>query len=399
MSERIDVPALPRPWSDGRARAFDAAFTTVLLLPVLVLAFTSTGRSATLLSFIEIVPLLMRRVQPAGCFYTVTAASALQLALIDHPIWGQVALPVAVYAVAAYENQATARVALVASVVAGVLGPVDWVVGDGLPAQTLFLWFSTTILVLVTPWALGSKVKAQRAYVAEVAARSEQLEREAALKADLASAEQRVQVTREIQDVVTHGLGTMVMHADGARYSVTSHPDEAVHALESIADTGRDCLAETRRALDRLETEDVDPDAVAQPGLDDVRSLVEHARDSGMRLTADIAEHTSKVPAGTGLTAYRIVQEALSNVRKHAGPAADVHVSVRLIGSDLVVEILDDGTGADATLEQMHGAGRGLAGMRERVSVHGGHLEAGPRTGGGFAVRARLPLMVHEPQA
>jgi signal transduction histidine kinase len=346
MSERIDVPALPRPWSDGRARAVDVALTTVLLLPVLVLAFTKADRSATLLSFIEIVPLLVRRVQPAACFYTVTAASALQLALLDHPIWGQVALPIAVYAVAAYENRATARVALVASLVAGVLGPVDWVVGDGQPAQTLFLWFSTSILVLLAPWALGSMVKAERAYAAEVTARAEQLEREAALKADLAEA--RRALDGEEQDTIDTG-----------------------------ADTG----------------------AVPQPGLDDVPSLVEHARESGVRLTADLAERLSQVPAGTGLTAYRIVQEALVNVRKHAGPAADVHVSVRQIGNDLVVEVVDDGLGADAGLAQLHGAGRGLAGMHERVSVHGGYLEAGPRPGGGFAVRARLPLPAYEPRA
>jgi len=336
MTERIDVPALPRAWSNGRSRAFDAALTTVLLLPVLVFPFTAVHRSTTLLSFIEIAPLLMRRVQPAGCFYTVTAATALQLALVDTPIWGQVAMPLALFAVAAYENASAARVALVAGLIAGVLAPLDWVAGEGMSAQQVVLGFSTAILLVVASWALGSMVKGQRAYAAEVLAGAERLEREAALKADL---------------------------------------DEA------------------RRALERLETEETEPDAVPQPGLDDVRPLVERARESGMRVTADIAEQTAKVPAGTGLTAYRIVQEALSNVRKHAGAAADVHVSVRLIGNDLVVEVLDDGHGVDATVEQMQGTGRGLAGLRERVSMHSGHLEAGPRPGGGFAVRARLPML------
>ena len=342
MSERIDVPALPRPRSGGRSRAFDAALTTVLLLPVLVFPFTSVHRSTTLMSFIEIVPLLMRRVQPAGCFYTVTAATALQLALVDTPIWGQVAMPVAVYAVAAYENAATTRVALVASLVAGVVGPLDWVVGEGMPAQQVFLWFSTSILLLVAAWALGSMAKAQRAYAMEVRTGAERLEREVALKAD---------------------------------------------------------LAEARRALEGPGGDAAEPEAVAQPGLEDVRSLVEQARESGMRVTADLAEQTSTVSAGTGLTAYRIVQEALFNVRKHAGAAADVHVSVRLIGSDLVVEILDDGFGADTPWEQMPSTGRGLGAMRERVDTHGGHLEAGPRPGGGFEVRARLPLLAREPQA
>lgn len=342
MTDRIDVPALPRPRSGGRSRAFDAALTTALLLPVLVFPFTSVHRSTTLLSFIEIVPLLMRRVQPAGCFYTVTAATALQLALVDTPIWGQVAMPVAVYAVAAYENAATTRVALVASLVAGVVGPLDWVAGEGMPAQQVALWFSTSILLLVAAWALGSMAKAQRAYAMEVRTGAERLEREAALKAD---------------------------------------------------------LAEARQALEGREAGSDDPEVVAQPGLEDVYSLVEQARESGMRVSADLAEQTSGVSTGTGLTAYRIVQEALFNVRKHAGPAADAHVSVRLIGSDLVVEVLDDGVGADTTGEPMPGTGRGLAAMRERVDTHGGHLEAGPRPGGGFAVRARLPLLTRDPRA
>lgn len=342
MTDRVDVPALPRPLSGGRSRAYDAVLTTVLLLPVLVFPFTSVPRFATLLSFIEIVPLLMRRVQPAGCFYTVTAATALQLALIDTPTWGQVAMPFAVYAVAAYESTATARVALVASLVLAVAGPAVWVAGEGPPAQLVFLWFSTAILLLVAAWALGSMVKAQRAYAMEVRTGAERLEREAALKAD---------------------------------------------------------LAEARQALEGGGPAATEQEAVAQPDLEDVRSLVEQARESGMRITADIAEQTSTVSAGTGLTAYRIVQEALFNVRKHAGAAAEVHVSVRLIGGDLVVEILDDGFGADRTWEQMPGTGRGLAAMRERVDMHGGHLEAGPRQGGGFAVRARLPLLSREPRA
>jgi signal transduction histidine kinase len=330
MIQRTDVPSLPRRWSEGRSRAFDAALTTVLLLPVLVFPFTSVHRSASLLSFIEIVPLLMRRVQPAGCFYTVTAATALQLALIGTPVWGQVAMPVAVFAVAAYESTVTARVALAASLVLAVAGPAVWVAGAGLPAQQVLLWFSTAILLMVASWALGSMVRARRAYAAEVLAHGERLEERAALANELA--------TDDETDLPPHGV-------------------------------------------------------------EDVWSLVEQARLSGMRVDAEVADPAPDVPELTGLTAYRIVQEALANVRTHAGPAASVHVSVRVIGVDLVVEILDDGLGTDGSLEELQGEGRGLAGIRDLVSRHGGHLEAGPRPGGGFAVRARLPLLSREPQA
>lgn len=387
MSEPIDVPALPRPWSDGRARAFDAALTTALLLPVLAFPFSSVDRSTTLLSFVEIVPLVLRRVQPVGCFFTVTAAMALQLALLDGPIWGQVAMPVAIYAVAAYEDKATARAALVAGVIAGIIGPVDWVVGEGLTGQQLFLWFATTVLGIVAPWAVGSLIKAQRAYSAEVVARGQQLEREAALKADLAAAEERARVAREMHDVVAHGLSVMIVQADGARYAVSSRPDEAAQALESISDTGRDCLAETRRMLGLLSVEGGESDAARQPGLDDVRSLIEHAQESGMRVSADIAHPMPVVSAGIGLTVYRIVQEALTNTLKHAGPAR-AQVIVRYGPRELELEVRDDGAGEGPG----GGSGHGLTGMRERVAVYGGELHAGRRAGGGYALRVRLPL-------
>jgi signal transduction histidine kinase len=178
----------------------------------------------------------------------------------------------------------------------------------------------------------------------------------------------------------------IVVQADGARYAAAKDPDVAVGTLETISAAGREALTEMRRLLGLLR--EGDTGVVPQPGLDDVRHLVDEARAAGTRVTADLPEPAPAVPDGVGLAAYRIVQEALTNVRKHAGPDARVAVRVA-VDRAVTVEVRDDGRGAAAHAD---GRGLGLVGMRERAAVHGGTLEAGPAPGGGFAVSARLPL-------
>jgi signal transduction histidine kinase len=192
-----------------------------------------------------------------------------------------------------------------------------------------------------------------------------------------------------MHDVVAHGLSVIVVQADGARYAAAKDPDVAVSTLGTIAGTGREALTEMRRLLGLLR--DGDTGVRPQPSLDDVRHLVEEARAAGTRVDAELPEPTPVVPDGVGLAAYRIVQEALTNVRKHAGPAAAARVRVA-VDRDLRVEVRDDGRGAAAAPGGPDGRGLGLVGMRERTAVHGGTLEAGPATGGGFVVSARLPL-------
>jgi signal transduction histidine kinase len=189
-----------------------------------------------------------------------------------------------------------------------------------------------------------------------------------------------------MHDVVAHGLSVIVVQADGARYAAAKDPDVAVGTLATIASTGRESLTEMRRLLGLLR--DGDTGVAPQPGLDDVRHLVEEARTAGMEVAAELPAGTPEVPDGVGLAAYRIVQEALTNVRKHAGPDASVQVRVS-VGPAVEVAVRDDGRGAAAGSDSR---GLGLVGMRERASVHGGTFEAGPAPGGGFAVSARLPL-------
>jgi signal transduction histidine kinase len=184
-----------------------------------------------------------------------------------------------------------------------------------------------------------------------------------------------------------------VVQADGARYAAAHDPDVAVRTLETVAGTARESLAEMRRLLGLLRSDDTG--SAPQPALTDLPDLLDDARAAGTAVEADLpadlpGADDPAVPAGAALTAYRVVQEALSNVRKHAGPAATAAVRVALEpGVAVEGSVADDGRGAGAGDD---GRGLGLLGMRERVGVHGGDLQAGPRPGGGFAVRARIPL-------
>jgi signal transduction histidine kinase len=195
-----------------------------------------------------------------------------------------------------------------------------------------------------------------------------------------------------MHDVVAHGLSVIVVQADGARYAAANDPAAATEALGTISDAGREALDEMRRMLGVLRA---GPEAVAasgtrpQPRLPDLATLVEEARAAGLPVRAQLPDPAVAVPDGTALTAYRVVQEALTNVRKHAGRDASVtlHVVVAEDALDVVVE--DDGDGSAAPDD---GRGLGLLGMRERVAAHGGTLDAGPRVGGGFSVAARIPL-------
>jgi signal transduction histidine kinase len=185
----------------------------------------------------------------------------------------------------------------------------------------------------------------------------------------------------------------MVVQADGASYA--QDPVLVAEALGTISATGRESLAEMRRLLGLLRSGDATdaPGNRPQPGLDDLAALLDQARSSGTRVRADISDLPA-VPPGVGLTVYRLVQEALTNVRKHAGPDATATVSVHHDGRAIHVEVADDGCGPAAASTDGHG----LLGMRERVATHGGLLAAGAALDGGFLLRATVPTLVPTPE-
>ncbi len=266
---------------------------------------------------------------------------------------------------------------------AAAVASVDWLIefGATLKPNTFSPYFLTMAGIVVTAWALGTLGRTRRAYVDALIERGERIEREAAQQVALAASDERARIAREMHDVVAHGLTVMVVQADGARYAAAASPDAATDTLANISTTGREALTEMRRLLGLLRAEETG--TAPQPRLADIAALAAEEQ-----VQAELVGLERPVPDGLALTAYRVVQEALTNARKHAGPAATTHVRV-CVGDDIEIVVEDDGRGASA-LDDGHGLG--LLGMRERVLAHDGTIEAGPRPHGGFRVQARLPL-------
>jgi signal transduction histidine kinase len=247
-------------------------------------------------------------------------------------------------------------------------------------------------------WVLGEFVGARRAYQLEVEARLHLLETERDQAARIAVGEERSRMARELHDVVAHAVSVMVVQADGASYAIQSNSELAGRALNTISETGRGALAELRRLLDVLRNEDGDGEPlVPQPNAEALVELVERVRVSGLPVDLEIDEDLGDLPAGVSLGAYRIVQESLTNALKHAGRGAKATVRVHRDGDVMEIEVRDDGGGRANPLVPISAAadvpgGNGLIGMRERAHVFGGSLDVGPAAGGGWGVRANLPI-------
>jgi len=370
------------PWRLGPQgrRWFDWALAGTLLFPVLGFPFAGYPGWWFPITVAQIAPLFWRRNHAVPVFAVIAAAHAVQVVACDHALWGQVALPIALYSVARYSTALYSAVALGISLVGAVLAAIRWLEGYGDDAGsgsyvTYFLPLST---IVITAWALGTLGRVRRAYVDTLVERGLRIEREAAQQVELAALDERARIAREMHDVVAHGLTVMVVQADGARYAAAQDPGAAERALEAIASTGRGALADMRRLLGLLRSDDTG--TAPAPRLAEIVDLVAD-------VSADLYGLETEVPPGVALTAYRVVQESLSNVRKHAGPGAHAHVEVR-VDDAVHITVEDDGRGASAAPD---GQGHGLRGMTERVAVHDGRLEAGPRPGGGFRVHARIP--------
>ena len=362
---------------------FDAALATALLVPAFALPFTDAGWTGLVVAVGQLAPLYWRRRHPVAAFALVAGFSAAQAVLIATPLWSQVAFPVAVYSVGRYATTRAGLAALATGIAGAFVASYVWLLGfDQLisSAFTSYVLFITA--VVVTAWALGTLGRVRRAYVDALVERGDQIEREAAQQVALAASAERTRIAREMHDVVAHGLSMIVVQADGARYAATQDPALAAATLETIAATGRASLTEMRHTLGLLRSDD-GAELGPQPGLTDLADLV-----TGDDVDATLPDPATPVPDGVALTAYRVVQEALTNVRKHAGPGAHVQVVVA-VEDAVTVLVEDDGRGA-AVATGEHGLG--LVGMRERVTAHDGTVEAGPRPGGGWRVAARLPL-------
>ncbi len=282
----------------------------------------------------------------------------------------------------ALRHVASATTILVAVMVVGVL-----VRQEDLPAVAVL----GNLVIFVTAWVLGDSVRNRRAYLAEVEARAEQAEADRELAAARAVQEERTRIARELHDVVAHSVSVMVVQAGAARRVLERHPDQTAESLGIIERTGRNALDELRRVLGVLRETDGDASMAPQPTADDVAALVADVNASGHHVDLHVDGEPTALPAGVGLTVFRVVQEALTNVRKHAGPATAT-VDLRYRPDAVTIVVTDDGRGSAPHDDRMPSSGQGLIGMRERVELFGGALRVGPRPGGGFQVRATVPV-------
>jgi signal transduction histidine kinase len=280
---------------------------------------------------------------------------------------------VAVYSAGAHTRGRTlfaAAVLVAAAVVAGMVQDGESLNVSGL----LFFGF-----FLGGPFLAGVVIRIRRE-------REGLLVRERDERARAAVLEERTRVARELHDVVAHAISVIVLQARGARRSLATEPETARGALDAIEQTASQALAEMRRLLEMLRADDDQVGLAPQPSLAHVDTLAGQVAEAGLPVEVAVEGEPRELAPGVDLAAFRIVQEALTNALKHAGPAR-ARVLVRYGADDVELEIADDGAGS----ANGDAGGHGLAGMRERVSLYGGRLEAGPGTGGGFLVRARLP--------
>ncbi|MGW4049045.1 sensor histidine kinase [Streptomyces sp. NPDC004721] len=351
-----------------------------------------------------VLPLLWRRRYPHAVAVVVTAAFWAQY--LGH-VWGQevgrgaLAMAALLYTLVVRGLRRPAAAAAACAAGCVLLWVPDWLRSYEQGAQGGHgAWWTPASVTfwLAGSWVWGEYVRARRAHLAEFARRTELAESQRAVLARAAVADERARIAREIHDILAHGVSVMVVNAEGGRLAGHADPAAAHRALETISATGRDALVELRRLLDVLrpqgDGEDghprTGPDG-PQPGLDELRSLV--ARFPGAA-TLELRGDRRGLPAGAALQTYRIVQEALTNVVKHAAPNAAVRVLVEVgsPGPERRIRIrVDNSPGVGAAPKvALPSAGRGVEGMRQRSALYGGTVCAGPTPEGGYRVDATL---------
>ena len=322
--------------------------------------------------------LVIRRVRPLQCLLLVCAVFILEFAVFGSPEGMALSLipAVAVYTVAAHEDRRRALYGLAAALALGV----GWMAFDPLIQRAVqYGQASAWLSIWVIAWLLGALVRTRRLY-------SQGLAREREERALTAVAEERNRIARELHDVVGHSVSVMTVQASAVRRLMRPDQEKERAALETVEAAGREALTEMRRMVGVLRSADAPPDLAPPPTLDQLDRLVDNFRRAGLEVSLETRGESAPLPPGLDLTAYRLVQEALTNTLRHAHATRAV-VRIGYGGDCLVISVRDDGEGPNGSPP-----GTGLLGMRERVAVYGGTLATGAAEGGGFELRAELPL-------
>ena len=386
-------------WFKSHPMAGDAHIAVAIALFELPLVLSETsgahGAVFVLVGIALTAPLVIRRRNPMLSAYLVLAAGVAQL-LTHGPSAepgvpdlrlrvADMALGISLYTLVVYVGRRQAALYAVCLAVGAGVWAFWRFTGPESP-----IMITIVAIVLALCWVLGEFAGARRAYHVEVERRLALLESERDHQAKLAVGEERARIARELHDVVAHAVSVMVVQSEGAAYAVRTDPDLAEQAIRTVAQTGRDALTEMRRLLGVLRSDDGGETGRApQPGAQSLSELAERVRAVGVPVVLELTGELDDLPAGVGLGVYRIVQEALTNTIKHAGPGASAAVRVRRVGDEVELDITDRGRGAKRGLAS---GGNGLIGMRERANVFGGTLTAGPMPTGGWRVHAVLPL-------
>jgi signal transduction histidine kinase len=351
--------------------------------------------TSLVLLLLQTLPLVLRRRFPGAVLAVTLSATVVHVMFATAAINSTIGSLVALFTVAErYDRRASSIAALTSGAAIGLL-----IIGlAGLPAG--LSGFVQSELSVFVAWLLGTWARERRRYVGTVEERARRAEREREARAERAVADERERIAREMHDVVTHHVSVIVIQAGAGLRALDRRPEDARAALAAIDASGRRALADMRRMLGILgrgpgsapaSAGGVPDEALApMPGLDRLGELLEHVRAAGLPVEVSVRGDPSPLDQGIELAAYRIIQEALTNSLKHAR-GARARVTVQYEPRSLEVLVVDEGGAGDRGLAGAGGPGHGLIGMRERVALFGGRLEAGP-TGTGFRILARLPL-------
>ena len=342
-------------------------------------------------STLMVVSLAFRRINPLLAVVVCAVAGTGMVIQVTTPVPAMLTVLVVIFSAARYLSLTAGLVVIPLGIAASIIGPLSWL--GRIPEGQRFLAGGLLSLLclsaMVNAYLLGRRITVQGhvAKLDEALAEERFLagERSTQDATELADGRARAEVARELHDVVAHSLSVIVVQAEGAKALATKKPEAAIEALDVIARTGRSSIEEMRRIVSLLRGES-DADFGPSPSLPQIPEMVAKA---GPRITLEMPEELPPVPESLGLTVFRVVQESVTNILKHAGPTAQAIATITCEPEAIDIRVTDDGVGVQASTE---GRGAGVRGMRERVAAMGGTFKAGPRTGGGYEVKVRLPL-------